>query len=156
MRYRYLLGILLLTASVAHAQVAPQALEYTEVYDFIDELATDGVIELTEAIRPYNRSQIAAMLSRAQAKDSLLSRRQKDDLQFYLQDYALELDTLPVYHSYGHRHVTQWITPVSNLSLADPSLHILTKNKMFKLIIHHTKYLLLTMKLELLTLYLYS
>ena len=69
----------------------------------------------------------------AQAKDSLLNKRQKEDLQFYLQDYALECDTLPTYYSYGHRHVTQWITPVSNLSLADPSLHILTKDKVFKM-----------------------
>ena len=69
----------------------------------------------------------------AQSRDSLLSKRQKDDLQFYLQDYALERDTLPEYYSYGHRHVTQWITPVSNLSLADPSLHVLTKDKVFKM-----------------------
>jgi len=40
---------------------------------------------------------------------------------------------VPTYYSYGHRHVTQWITPVSNLSLADPSLHILTKDKVFKM-----------------------
>ena len=51
MRYRYLLGILLLTASVAHAQVAPQALEYTEVYDFIDELATDEAIHLWQKLQ---------------------------------------------------------------------------------------------------------
>lgn len=132
MRYRWLL-VVLLTASMAQAQVIPEALEYTEVYDFLDELATDGIIDLTEAVRPYNRAQIAAMLHTAQTKDSLLSRRQKEDVQFYLQDYALELDTLPVYSSYGHRHVTQWITSVSNLSLADPSLHILTKNKVFKM-----------------------
>ena len=133
MRYRYLLIVLLLAASMTQAQVMPEALEYTEIYDFLDELATDGVIDLTEAVRPYNRGQIAAMLRTAEQKDSLLSRRQREDLQFYLQDYALECDTLPVYHSYGHRHVTQWITPVSNLSLADPSLHILTKDKIFKM-----------------------
>lgn len=127
-----ILGLLSLTVTV-RAQVIPEALEYTEVYDFLDELATDGVIELTEAVRPYSRGQIATMLLAAQAKDSLLSSRQKDDLQFYLQDYALERDTLPEYYSYGHRHVTQWITPVSNLSLADPSLHLMTKNKMFKM-----------------------
>lgn len=124
---------MLLSASLMRAQAIPEALEYTEVYDYLDELATDGIIDLTEAIRPYSRVQIAAMLRTAQQKDSLLSHRQKADLQFYMQDYALELDTLPVYHSYGHRHVTQWITPVSNLSLADPSLHILTPNKIFKL-----------------------
>ena len=115
------------------AQRIPEAIEYSEIYDFLEELTTDGVIHSNAAIKPYTRDHIARLLAEAQSKDSLLSKRQKDDLQFYLQDYALELDTLPVYSSYGHRHVTQWITPVSNLSLADPSLHILTKDKIFKM-----------------------
>ena len=115
------------------AQRIPEAIEYSEIYDFIEELTTDGVIHSNAAIKPYTRDHIASLLAEAQSKDSLLSKRQKDDLHFYLQDYALELDTLPVYSSYGHRHVTQWITPVSNLSLADPSLHILTKDKIFKM-----------------------
>ena len=133
MRKCCVLIIMLLSASLMRAQAIPQALEYTEVYDFLDELATDGVISLTETIRPYTRAQIAGMLQEASAKDSLLSRRQREDLQFYLQDYALECDILPTYYSYGYRHKTQWITPVSNLSLADPSLHILTENKIFKM-----------------------
>lgn len=108
-------------------------IEYTEVYDFIEELTTDGVIETNAAIKPYTRDYIAAKLKEAQGKDSLLNKRQKEDLQFYLQDYALELDTLPTYSSYGYRHVTQWKTSVSNLNLADPSLHILTKDKIFKM-----------------------
>ena len=119
--------------STVRAQRIPQALEYTEIYDFLEELTTDGVIYSNSAVRPYTRDAIARMLQEAQSKDSLLNKRQKEDLQFYLQDYALELDTLPVYSSYGHRHVTQWITKVSNLSLADPSLHILTKDKIFKM-----------------------
>ena len=128
-----LLAIVLLCALSISAQRIPQAIEYTEIYDFIEELTSDGVISSNAAIKPYTRDAIARMLAEAQSKDSLLNKRQKDDLQFYMQDYALELDTLPVYYSYGHRHVTQWITPVSNLSLADPSLHILTKNKIFKM-----------------------
>ena len=116
-----------------HAQRIPQAIEYTEIYDFLEELTTDGVISSNAAIKPYTRDAIGRMLKEAQSKDSLLNQRQKDDLQFYLQDYALETDTLPTYYSYGHRHVTQWITHVSNLSLADPSLHILTKDKIFKM-----------------------
>ena len=115
------------------AQRIPQAIEYTEIYDYLEELTTDGVISSNAAIKPYTRDAIARMLLEAQSKDSLLNKRQREDLQFYMQDYALEMDTLPVYSSYGHRHVTQWITPVSNLSLADPSLHILTKDKMFKM-----------------------
>lgn len=115
------------------AQRIPQMIEYTEVYDFLEELTTDGVIQTNAAIKPYTRDYIAARLMEAQSRDSLLNKRQKDDLQFYLQDFALECDTLQTYYSYGHRHVTQWITPVSNLSLADPSLHILTKDKIFKM-----------------------
>ena len=115
------------------AQRIPQIIEYTEVYDFLEELTTDGVIQTNAAIKPYTRDYIAARLMEAQSRDSLLNKRQKDDLQFYLQDFALECDTLPTYYSYGHRHVTQWITEVSNLNLADPSLHILTKDKIFKM-----------------------
>ena len=115
------------------AQRIPEAIEYTEIYDFIEELTSDGVIQSNAAIKPYTRDYIAARLSEAQNKDTLLNQRQRDDLYFYLQDYALECDALPVYKSYGHMHVTQWITNVSNLSLADPSLHILTKDKIFKM-----------------------
>ena len=115
------------------AQRIPEMIEYTEVYDFIEELTTDGVIETNAAIKPYTRDYIAARLMEAQSRDTLLNQRQRDDLQFYLQNYALECDALPVYKSYGHMHVTQWITNVSNLNLADPSLHILTKDKIFKM-----------------------
>ena len=136
--YRLWVIVFLLSPFTSHlsplfAQRIPQAIEYTEIYDFLEELTTDGVIRSNAAIKPYTRDHIAALLREAQSKDSLLNRRQKDDLQFYLQDYALECDTVPTYYSYGHRHVTQWITPVSNLSLADPSLHILTKDKIFKM-----------------------
>ena len=121
------------SGSQIYAQRIPEAIEYTEIYDFLEELTTDGVIASNAAVKPYTRDHIARLLAEAQSKDSLLNKRQKADLQFYMQDYALELDTLPTYYSYGHRHVTQWITKVSNLSLADPSLHILTKDKIFKM-----------------------
>ena len=124
---------MLFCALSVSAQRIPEMIEYTEVYDFIEELTTDGVIETNAAIKPYTRDYIAAKLKEAQGKDSLLNKRQREDLQFYLQDYALELDTLPTYSSYGYRHVTQWKTNVSNLNLADPSLHILTKDKIFKM-----------------------
>ena len=129
----FLLSPLTSHLSPLYAQRIPEAIEYSEVYDFIEELTTDGVISSNAAIKPYTRDAIARMLVEAQSKDSLLNKRQREDLQFYMQDYALEMDTLPTYYSYGHRHVTQWITPVSNLSLADPSLHILTKDKIFKM-----------------------
>lgn len=133
MRGLIVLSIFSFQFSTVQAQRIPEAIEYTEIYDFLEELTTDGVIASNAAVKPYTRDHIARLLAEAQSKDSLLNKRQKADLQFYMQDYALELDTLPTYYSYGHRHVTQWITKVSNLSLADPSLHILTKDKIFKM-----------------------
>ena len=128
-----ILAIVLLCALSVSAQRIPEMIEYTEIYDFLEELTTDGVMQTNAAIKPYTRDYIAARLREAQSRDSLLNKRQKDDLQFYLQDFALECDTVPTYYSYGHRHVTQWRTAVSNLNLADPSLHILTKDKIFKM-----------------------
>ena len=136
MRYFRYIAVLVLCSLFlvpASAQRIPEAIEYTEIYDFLEELTTDGIIRSNVAVKPYTRDYIARLLVEAQSKDSLLNKRQRDDLQFYMQDYALEMDTLPVYYSYGHRHVTQWITKVSNLNLADPSLHILTKDKIFKM-----------------------
>ena len=128
-----ILAIVLFCALSVSAQRIPEMIEYTEIYDFLEELTTDGVIQTNAAIKPYTRDYIAARLREAQSRDSLLNKRQKDDLQFYLQDFTLECDTVPTYYSYGHRHVTQWRTAVSNLNLADPSLHILTKDKIFKM-----------------------
>lgn len=125
---------------VVKAQNIPVAMEYTEVYDFIEELATDGVIEVTNAVKPYSRRVIADLLAEAAQKDSLLNKRQREDLDFYLQDYAMELDGMPDYTLYGHKNVCQWRTLRKsepkcdfNLSLVDPSLHIMTKDKAFKM-----------------------
>ena len=82
------LALFVLSIAPLSAQRIPEAIEYTEVYDFIEELTSDGVIQSNAAIKPYTRDAIARMLLDAQSKDSLLSKRQKDDLQFYLQDYA--------------------------------------------------------------------
>lgn len=129
------------------AQNIPVSLEYTEIYDFLEELTTDGIIQTNAAIKPYTRSYIAGKLHEAQQRDSLLTRRQREDLDFYLQDYALELDTLPDYKLYGHENVCQWRSnnPKTdslkaagykcdfNLSLVDPSLHLKTKDNLFKM-----------------------
>lgn len=130
------------------AQSVPEMIEYTMVYDFLDELASDGIIDVTEAVRPYYRDQIAQLLYEAMLKqDSVLpngkpmmNARQREELQFYIQDYALELDTMPDYKIYGHNNVCQWTSrgkeavPVQwNLALVDPSLHLMTNDHVFKM-----------------------
>ena len=44
------------------AQHIPVPLTQSKLYDFLDELLTDGVITAQTAIRPYTRKQVANML----------------------------------------------------------------------------------------------
>ena len=70
----------------------PEYLGYTQVYDFVEELADMGIISVNSVVKPYDRNQIAAWLMEAQAVDSLLSVRQRKELRFYLNDFALECE----------------------------------------------------------------
>jgi len=117
----------LLPCGLLQAQNIPVSLEYTRLYDFIDELATDGVIQIDEAVRPFTRRQVAAMLEKAQQGDSLLNRRQKEDLAFYLNEFSLERDTMRNQFVQYTDHQTY------NLSLCDPQFSYMTKNHLFKM-----------------------
>lgn len=124
---------------VTPAQNIPLARDYYMVYDFVDELLSEGVIVSQTAVRPYSRAQVAHWLQEAAGKDSLLDKRQREELTFYMQDFAMELDTMPDYHFYGLENKAQWRRLKKgeaacdfNLSLIEPSLHIMTKDKNFK------------------------
>jgi len=86
--------VALMATSVA-AQEIPEHISYTQIYDFLDELAADGIIELNSTVKPYPRTKIAAMLATAFAQKQALSRRQQADLTFFMQEYMLESDRLP-------------------------------------------------------------
>lgn len=109
------------------AQHIPVPLTQVRLYDFIDELLTDGVITRQSAVRPYTRDQVSNMLLEAQAADTLLNRRQKEDLAFYLNEFALERDTMVNNYVQYTDHSTY------NLSLADPQFSYRTQNSQFKM-----------------------
>ncbi len=112
------------------AQHIPVPLTQTRLYDFLDEMITDGVISAQSAVRPYTRDQVAQMLVQVHQADSLLSRRQQADLAFYLNEFALERDTMVNNYVQYTDHATY------NLSLADPQFSYMARNKMFKLRLH--------------------
>ena len=66
---------LLCTAVSLVAQDIPENLSYTQIYNFIDELAIDRVISINSVVKPYSRDYIAKKLREAQAADSLLTKR---------------------------------------------------------------------------------
>lgn len=77
------------------AQDIPQHISYTRIYDFLDELANDGIIELNSTIKPYSRKLIADKLQDAKLREGELNNRQKKDLKFFMREYALEYGKLP-------------------------------------------------------------
>ena len=111
----------------AVAQNIPVPLTQVPLYNFLDELLTDGVITHQTAVRPYTRKQVATMLIQAQQADTLLNARQLKDLTFYLNEFALERDTMVSNLVQYTDHSTFC------LSVADPQFSYRTQDSMFKL-----------------------
>jgi len=85
-----LAGFFFIKATVA--QNVPVHVLNTTVYDFLDEMANKGVIDINTVVKPYSRKFVAERLLEAEAADSLLTERQKQELEFLLNDFGKELD----------------------------------------------------------------
>jgi hypothetical protein len=58
---------------------------------FLDELSTNHIVELNSVIKPYSRVYIAEKLKEAAAFKDRLSKREQNELAFYMADYSIEL-----------------------------------------------------------------
>ncbi|MDD4990720.1 MAG: hypothetical protein PHR83_00685 [Paludibacter sp.] len=115
-RFLLVLSLIFCTFSV-FAQDIPEHISYTRIYDYLDELAGDGIISLNSVIKPYSRSFIKDKLLEAQKRTGELNKRQRDELVFFLNDYALEQDKLP------ESHVNIWKNEASSAALIQPGFH---------------------------------
>lgn len=86
----YLFLFAIFSSGSIAAQQVPYHIDNEVVYDFIDELANKGIINLNSSIKPYSRIQIAQFLAQAE-KSGGLSARQKQEIEFYLKDFNKEL-----------------------------------------------------------------
>jgi len=91
MKKTFLLIITIFVCSISYSQVVYQHVSNTAIYEFLDELADQKIIDINSAIKPYSRSFIAEKLKEAKGKEDLLNKRQKNELDFYLKDYNKEL-----------------------------------------------------------------
>lgn len=91
---RFLLSLLLIFFVLNHSfsQEVYQNLTNTNIYEFIDELANNGVISLNSVIKPYSRILIAKKLQEASEKKNQLTKRQQYEVAFYLLDFGKELN----------------------------------------------------------------
>ena len=89
----FLLTILIffLYGPVAKNQPVYQHVSNYGIYQFLDELANAGIIEINSSVKPYTRILIAKKLAEAQKNLDKLNKRQKHELAFFLKDYNKEL-----------------------------------------------------------------
>ncbi len=69
-------------------QYVPTHISNKGIYDFLDELANQQIIDLYTSIKPYSRSLILEKLNEASQVKNDLSGRQLKELEFYLKDYS--------------------------------------------------------------------
>lgn len=77
------------------SQDIPQHISYTRIYDYLDELANENIIELNSVAKPYARTFITEKLLEAQLQSKRLNNRQREELHFFLNDFALEQNKIP-------------------------------------------------------------
>lgn len=70
-------------------QAIPEHVSNEAIYQFMDEMASENVISINSAIKPYTKEFITQKLYEAQEADSLLNQRQKKELEFYLKAYQI-------------------------------------------------------------------
>lgn len=87
-----LLLILFSTSTAIRAQSVYHHVTNIGVYEFVDELANMGVIDVNSSVKPYSRKQISIMLKLANEKRESLNQRQVSELDFYLKDFRKELN----------------------------------------------------------------
>ncbi len=117
MKKNILLLSFMLASFVLSAQDIPQHISYSRIYDFLNELANDKIIEINSVAKPYSRSFIANKLVEANAKKTELSQRQSDELKFMLNEFALERNELPT------TKFNIWKTNFSRMAVIQPAFH---------------------------------
>lgn len=110
-----LIFILFGSINFIFAQDIPQHISYSRIYDFIDEMANEGWIELNSVVKPYSRTFISDKLIQINSSIEKLNKRQQSEVRFFLEEYALEQNRLPEFDfslSEGETHRLDGIPPI--------------------------------------------
>ena len=82
----FFLSLLILPSQ---AQSVPEPVTNAPLYSFIDELASDGIIDLNSVVKPYSRQTVMTLLEKAAEAKAELTARQLKELEFYLADFGV-------------------------------------------------------------------
>jgi len=86
--------VFILLVMISNLSIAQEVYYHTSnqsVYEFLDEFATLGVIDLNTTVKPYSRIFIAQKLKDIRESEHPLNKRQQAELDFYFKDFAKEL-----------------------------------------------------------------
>ena len=93
MKKLFLLLYILFIPGIISAQAVFEPTS-SSVYEFLNRLSVRGIIEFQDELRPVSRKLIAEKLLDAERNIQKLSGIEKDDLNYYKQDYYIELETI--------------------------------------------------------------
>ena len=109
------------------AQIVYESVQRTNIYDLLDELANEKLISINSVVKPYSRAFIAEKLQEAYDQKEQLSKRQIDEIEFYMKDYRLELiyntkgmKPLNIFHKKDHIGQEQQTKQPQVLCVAPP------------------------------------
>ncbi len=87
----------LLLTTYSFSQTVYEPISHDDIYKFLDRMAQKGIITFNDNIRPVSRKYIAEKLEELQAvsgqrsASSELTTLEREELEFYLKDYGIEL-----------------------------------------------------------------
>ena len=119
------LAILSLTVEM-QSQIIYEHVSNKNIYEFIDELANQRIIEINSVVKPYSRKYIAEKLVEAKKATGEMSKREQKELNFYLNAFRAEIDSLP-----GYPQKINIFKKTDNLTFALNPLGLFYKDRLF-------------------------
>ncbi len=88
-----LILLILIICSVAYPQTVFEPV-HTEIYDYLERMNANGVIEFHSEIKPVSRMEIARLLDIIESKKQTLGSIDNEDLEFFKAEYFDEIRLL--------------------------------------------------------------
>ncbi len=110
-----------------YSQEVYQHVTTENIYEYLDEMANIKIIEINSVIKPFSRNYIAGKLTEVTKASDQLNPRQQKELNFYLEEYKLEIDSLPDYKKLN------FFKKKKNLATSINPLGFFYKDKLFTL-----------------------
>ena len=90
----FIIFLFLLGINIGFSQEVFEHVTNEKIYEYLDELAAAKIIDINSAVKPFTRKYIAGKLNEALKTSEKLNKRQKSDLEFYLNEFKLEIEPL--------------------------------------------------------------